>query len=40
MTQMPVYNCWLLVNRKTEYDDYWMHGGSIKDVFKTIKYGV
>lgn len=21
-------------------DDYWMHGGSIKDVFKTIKYGV
>ena len=20
-------------------DDYWMHGGSIKDVFKTIKYG-
>lgn len=21
-------------------DDYWLHGGSIKDVFKTIKYGV
>jgi cytochrome c oxidase cbb3-type subunit 3 len=21
-------------------DDYWIHGGSIKDVFKTIKYGV
>jgi cytochrome c oxidase cbb3-type subunit 3 len=20
-------------------DDYWIHGGSIKDVFKTIKYG-
>lgn len=20
-------------------DDYWLHGGSIKDVFKTIKYG-
>jgi cytochrome c oxidase cbb3-type subunit 3 len=20
-------------------DDYWMHGGSIQDVFKTIKYG-
>ncbi len=21
-------------------DEYWVHGGSIKDVFKTIKYGV
>lgn len=21
-------------------DDYWIHGGSIKDIFKTIKYGV
>ncbi len=21
-------------------DDYWLHGGSIKDVFKTVKYGV
>ncbi len=21
-------------------DDYWLHGGNIKDVFKTIKYGV
>ncbi len=21
-------------------DDYWIHGGSVKDVFKTIKYGV
>lgn len=21
-------------------DDYWMHGGTIKEVFKTIKYGV
>lgn len=21
-------------------DDYWLHGGSVKDVFKTIKYGV
>ena len=21
-------------------DDYWLHGGSIKDIFKTIKYGV
>ncbi len=21
-------------------DDYWVHGGSIKDIFKTIKYGV
>jgi cytochrome c oxidase cbb3-type subunit 3 len=21
-------------------DDYWLHGGKIKDVFKTIKYGV
>lgn len=21
-------------------DDYWLHGGAIKDVFKTIKYGV
>ncbi|MBB6500107.1 cbb3-type cytochrome c oxidase N-terminal domain-containing protein [Pedobacter cryoconitis] len=21
-------------------DEYWLHGGSIKDVFKTIKYGV
>lgn len=21
-------------------DDYWLHGGTIKDVFKTIKYGV
>lgn len=21
-------------------DDYWLHGGSLKDVFKTIKYGV
>jgi cytochrome c oxidase cbb3-type subunit III len=21
-------------------DDFWLHGGSIKDVFKTIKYGV
>jgi cytochrome c oxidase cbb3-type subunit 3 len=21
-------------------DDYWLHGGDIKDVFKTIKYGV
>src|SRR6201989_3534353 len=20
-------------------DDYWLHGGGIKDVFKTIKYG-
>ena len=20
-------------------DDYWLHGGSINDVFKTIKYG-
>ncbi len=20
-------------------DDYWLHGGSIKDVFKTVKYG-
>jgi cytochrome c oxidase cbb3-type subunit 3 len=20
-------------------DDYWMHGGSVKDIFKTIKYG-
>jgi cytochrome c oxidase cbb3-type subunit 3 len=20
-------------------DDYWLHGGSIKDIFKTIKYG-
>ena len=21
-------------------DDYWIHGGGIKDLFKTIKYGV
>jgi cytochrome c oxidase cbb3-type subunit 3 len=21
-------------------DDYWLHGGSLKDIFKTIKYGV
>jgi cytochrome c oxidase cbb3-type subunit III len=21
-------------------DDYWLHGGSIRDIFKTIKYGV
>lgn len=21
-------------------DDYWIHGGSIKDIFRTIKYGV
>ena len=21
-------------------DDYWLHGGNIKDVFKTVKYGV
>ncbi len=21
-------------------DDYWMHGGDIKDIFKTVKYGV
>jgi cytochrome c oxidase cbb3-type subunit 3 len=21
-------------------DDYWLHGGKVKDVFKTIKYGV
>jgi cytochrome c oxidase cbb3-type subunit 3 len=21
-------------------DDYWLHGGSIKEVFRTIKYGV
>lgn len=21
-------------------DDYWLHGGSVKDIFKTIKYGV
>jgi cytochrome c oxidase cbb3-type subunit 3 len=21
-------------------DNYWIHGGDIKDVFKTIKYGV
>ena len=21
-------------------DEYWLHGGSVKDVFKTIKYGV
>ncbi len=21
-------------------DDYWIHGGSIKDIFKTVKYGV
>lgn len=21
-------------------DDYWLHGGDIKDVFKTVKYGV
>ena len=21
-------------------DDYWLHKGSVKDVFKTIKYGV
>jgi cytochrome c oxidase cbb3-type subunit 3 len=21
-------------------DDYWIHGGSINDIFKTIKYGV
>lgn len=21
-------------------DDYWLHGGSIKDVFKTLKYGI
>lgn len=21
-------------------DDYWIHGGSLKDIFKTIKYGV
>jgi cytochrome c oxidase cbb3-type subunit 3 len=21
-------------------DDYWLHGGSIHDVFKTVKYGV
>jgi cytochrome c oxidase cbb3-type subunit III len=21
-------------------DDYWIHGGSIKDIFKVIKYGV
>jgi cytochrome c oxidase cbb3-type subunit 3 len=20
-------------------DDYWIHGGGIKDIFKTIKYG-
>ncbi|MBU3744277.1 MAG: cytochrome C oxidase subunit III, partial [Sediminibacterium sp.] len=20
-------------------DDYWLHGGTIKDIFKTIKYG-
>ncbi|HMS52453.1 MAG TPA: hypothetical protein PKD56_08990, partial [Chitinophagales bacterium] len=21
-------------------DDYWIHGGSLKDIFKTVKYGV
>jgi cytochrome c oxidase cbb3-type subunit 3 len=21
-------------------DDYWLHGGSLKDIFKTVKYGV
>ena len=21
-------------------DDYWIHGGGIKDIFKTIKYGI
>jgi len=21
-------------------DDYWLHGGSVKDIFKTVKYGV
>ncbi|MDP4173134.1 MAG: c-type cytochrome, partial [Bacteroidota bacterium] len=21
-------------------DDYWIHGGSIKDIFKVVKYGV
>ena len=21
-------------------DEYWLHGGGVKDVFKTIKYGV
>lgn len=21
-------------------DEYWIHGGNIKDVFKTVKYGV
>src|SRR5690606_17047420 len=21
-------------------DDYWVHGGSVKDIFKVIKYGV
>jgi cytochrome c oxidase cbb3-type subunit 3 len=21
-------------------DDYWLHGGNIKSVFKTIKYGI
>ncbi|TKC59051.1 c-type cytochrome [Pedobacter hiemivivus] len=21
-------------------DDYWLHGGTVKDIFKTIKYGV
>jgi cytochrome c oxidase cbb3-type subunit 3 len=21
-------------------DEYWLHGGDVKDVFKTIKYGV
>ncbi|MEX2379622.1 MAG: cytochrome c, partial [Vicingaceae bacterium] len=21
-------------------DDYWIHGGSIKDIFSTVKYGV
>lgn len=20
-------------------DDYWLHGGSVKDIFKSIKYG-
>ena len=21
-------------------DEYWLHGGNVKDIFKTIKYGV
>jgi cytochrome c oxidase cbb3-type subunit 3 len=25
--------------RPKSYDDYWLHGGGIKDIFKTITYG-